>query len=483
MSEVDGIGESAEETGPELGELGWPEGASTPIRPEARPDHLCTASEGAPGAMMPDDTPLWSSSDASAFRSPPEEREFHPVADIFRMMSDREFIDLIDDIREHGLREPVWLHRDGRIIDGRNRYNACRRLGMDPAVRVYEGDDDGLVPFVLSLNLHRRHLDESQRGMVAARIANMRQGERTDIPSGNSQKVSQSDAASMLNVSDWTVSQAKKVQDQGSPALAAAVDAGQVAVSTAATLTELPPKEQRELIDANDEKAIIKKANQIKAEKREVRRQEWEQKRRAAREEGAKAEGGPEVRVGDFVEALADLEDGSVDLILTDPPYGDEALPSYKRLAEFAAAKLKPGGSLVCYTGQSILPGVLESLGGYLRYWWTLSLDHAHGAQQLPGKWVLVEWKPIVWFVRDHRDGRSYVADKVRGTRPDKDAHEWAQGAEEVGYLIESLTEIGSLVVDPFAGSGSFGRAALSLGRRFVGADLDPDSATGTVTA
>lgn len=189
----------------------------------------------------------------------------------------------------------------------------------------------------------------------------------------------------------------------------------------------------------------------------------------------------PEVRAGDFREALADLPDGSVDLILTDPPYGDAAVPSYKHLAEFAARKLKPGGSLVCYTGQSILPYVYSALSGHLRYWWTFSLDHNHGGQQLPGKWVMVEWKPLVWYVRDHRDGQSYVADKVRGSKPDKDAHEWAQGIDEVFYLIEQLTRPDDLIVDPFAGSGAFGKAALSLGRRFIGADLEPGSGTGEI--
>lgn len=410
-----------------------------------------------------------------------DELEFHPVADIFPMMSDREFLDLVADIRENGLREPVWLHRDGRIIDGRNRYLACRHIGVEPQTRTYDGDDSGLVKFVVSLNLHRRHLNESQRAMVAARLANLGKGQRADRVDSKI-LLSQDQAADLLSVSVGSVKHGRKVQESGVPELAEAVETGKVAVSTAAIIATATPEEQRQVIAADDEKEIIRRANEIKRAKREQKRQEWEAKRREARALGALA-GEPEIRRGDFADVLADLEDGSVDLILTDPPYGDDALPSYARLAEFAAAKLKPGGSLVCYTGQSILPDVLDTFGKWLRYWWTLSLDHTHGGQQLPGKWVFVEWKPIVWYVRDYREGRSYVADKVRGTRPNKDAHEWAQGVEEVVYLIESLTDIGGLVVDPFAGSGSFGRAALRLGRRFVGADLDPDSATGRVVA
>ncbi len=191
----------------------------------------------------------------------------------------------------------------------------------------------------------------------------------------------------------------------------------------------------------------------------------------------------PEIREGDFREVLADLPDHSVDLILTDPPYGEDAMPNYKWLSEFAAKKLKPGGSLLCYTGQAMLPEVLNALGEHLRYWWVCSLDHSHGGQQLPGKWVMVEWKPLVWYVNGNRAGNNYIADKLRGSRPNKEDHEWAQGIDEVFNLIESLTDPDGLVVDPFAGSGSFGKAALSLGRRFIGADLDPDSYSGTVVA
>ena len=105
-------------------------------------------------------------------------RTFHSIADIFPMMSDDELDRLAEDIRAHGLREPIWLHSDGRIIDGRNRYLACQRLGREPATRTFEGEDAELLAFVLSHNLHRRHLNESQRAMVATRIANLGHGGR-----------------------------------------------------------------------------------------------------------------------------------------------------------------------------------------------------------------------------------------------------------------------------------------------------------------
>lgn len=97
------------------------------------------------------------------------ELEFHPVADIFPMMADDEFAGLVADIRERGQREPVWLHPDGRIVDGRNRYQACLAAGVEPRTRMWDGRGS-LVEFVVSLNLHRRHLDKSQRAMVALSI-------------------------------------------------------------------------------------------------------------------------------------------------------------------------------------------------------------------------------------------------------------------------------------------------------------------------
>lgn len=178
-----------------------------------------------------------------------------------------------------------------------------------------------------------------------------------------------------------------------------------------------------------------------------------------------------QIRGGDFQSSLGNLEEGSVDLVMTDPPYGEAATQLYGRLAEWASEKLKPGGSLVAYCGQATLGDVLAAMSPHLKYWWCMALTHSALPQQLPGKWVQVRWKPLVWFVKERRATKHYIDDVIVGTPPRKDLHEWAQGVDEVRPIIESLTEAGELVVDPFAGSGSFGRAANACGRHFIGAD------------
>ena len=92
---------------------------------------------------------------------------------MFPLMSGGEFVALKVDIKTHGLREPIWMYQ-GAILDGRNRFRACQDVGVDARFQEYAGDDP--VAFVVSLNLKRRHLTESQRAMIAAELANMQKG-------------------------------------------------------------------------------------------------------------------------------------------------------------------------------------------------------------------------------------------------------------------------------------------------------------------
>jgi hypothetical protein len=172
--------------------------------------------------------------------------ETHSAANIFPAMTAAEFGALKADIASHGLREPLWLYQ-GQILDGRHRARACSDLGIEPDVQEYAGDDP--VAFVVSLNLHRRHLDTSQRALVAARLAtNTHGGDRRSDQAANLPVVSQPEAASLLNVGERSVRSARTVLDEGIPELVAAVERGELAVSTAAEIAELPAAEQVALI-------------------------------------------------------------------------------------------------------------------------------------------------------------------------------------------------------------------------------------------
>ena len=167
--------------------------------------------------------------------------EFHELANLFPMMKPEELGDLVADVKKNGLIEPIVLYEE-KILDGRNRYLACGEAGVKPHYDYYKGDDP--IGFVISMNLHRRHLNETQRAVVASRIANMRQGERTDIqPSANWQKVSQQEAADQLNVGSRTVARVKQVERQA-PELMPKLESGEMSAHEAVKIIKKAKRDE-----------------------------------------------------------------------------------------------------------------------------------------------------------------------------------------------------------------------------------------------
>jgi N6-adenosine-specific RNA methylase IME4/ParB-like chromosome segregation protein Spo0J len=166
----------------------------------------------------------------------------HPAADLFPLMDAASFQQLKQDIAEHGQLEPVIFYR-GKLLDGRHRWRACHELGIACKRATFQGRTDATAyRFVLSQNLHRRHLTASQRAALALdvlplfeREAKQRQGSREDIreriPESDKGKAAEK-VAEMVGVNPRYISDAKRVA-QLDPELFTRVRSGDITLPKA----------------------------------------------------------------------------------------------------------------------------------------------------------------------------------------------------------------------------------------------------------
>jgi ParB-like chromosome segregation protein Spo0J len=171
------------------------------------------------------------------------QKTWHPASEIFPILEGRPFDELAADIREHGLREPIVLDAEGRILDGRNRARACAAAGIEPRYVTWKGEGSP-VAFVVSLNLHRRHLDDAQRALIASKLATLEKGTRQDR-SRDPSTPTQAESARLMHVSESSVKRARQVLKSGVPELVEAVERGALPLKTAAHVATLDPEAQR----------------------------------------------------------------------------------------------------------------------------------------------------------------------------------------------------------------------------------------------
>jgi site-specific DNA-methyltransferase (adenine-specific) len=354
------------------------------------------------------------------------------------------------DIAKRGVLVDVEVDEDGQVLDGHHRLAIAEELGIEAPRKVRTGlSETEKVEHALKLNLLRRQMDDEAWSAAFERLAEARGVRLTQGARNDSTSATVAEVAAELGISERTA----RVRRQ-----------------RAKRLGKLRADGRDDLAD------------KVRAGETDLKRAEHIARMDAAAQ--ARADAPPPVPPGadlyacgvsELVERAA-LERGGVDLIFTDPPYPTQFLNAWSELAEFAAMALKPGGMLVAYSGQFHLPEVLDRLRAHLEYIWMHALltpgprNQVHARQQRSG------WKPLLVFGVPPLNVHPWLDDVFTSEGRVKSHHEWQQSIGCALHYIARLTDPGALVVDPFLGSGTTAMAALELGRRFIGCDVDANA-------
>ncbi|WP_233867222.1 DNA methyltransferase [Paraburkholderia adhaesiva] len=419
----------------------------------------------------------------------------HPLASLPPSMSEAQFQTLCEDIERQGQLEAVWLDGNGQLIDGRSRLRARQQQHAPLKCRIYRGDDP--VGVIVALNILRRHLNESQLAMSAAKLANLGEGHppktagmQADSHPGYTPEtapmgavsgvypdyaVSQERAAQLLGVSRRTVQRAVEVRARAVPEVVEACEQGLVALRTAVRVARLQDREQQKQLVTGDAATVAK---QVRGIGRLLALEALEVPR-------AGMASTPRIHAGDCCAWLP--AQPACDLILTDPPYCTDVrdIGAFARTwLPLALAKLKRSGRAYIFIGAYLRElraylsvKVPDGMEGQMLFWGCTneigpapSLDYRQnctpilyyrGPDALPLDCPLLTEHFALHCINapDGRHGERF--------------HPWQKPDALAERFIRHASRAGDLVFDPFAGTGTFVLAAGRLGRIGRGCEID----------
>jgi ParB-like chromosome segregation protein Spo0J len=379
---------------------------------------------------------------------------------------------------EQGLLHPIGVTPEMELIFGYRRLVATRDVLGKKVIESRVISVNSIVQGEFDENLMRKDFTPSERVALVESLRGFRHGgqrRNCDVD-----RLTVKEAAERVGFARDDFYRAKKVISQGVPELVEAMDSGKLSISAASELSASPPDTQRKVLSTVKDESGWAVRGMRKSLKRTLRRMAIDQT------EGRQVE---PARDGDIqvyhcpfqkLEEVAAIEPNSVNLLLTDIPYGQEFLPQVEDLGAFASRVLVPGGLFVTYTGQYWLHKVIPALATHLQYRWclasvwggTANVTHLGGWKQRQGR-VVSKWKPIVLFSKGEWTKEGEFFDVSMVGEKEKDWHHWQQPLAEVETLVKYFSNPGDLVVDTCGGGFTTAVACRNLKRRCIACDID----------
>ena len=375
-------------------------------------------------------------------------------------LTKEEFKQLEQNCLNEGIREKILVW-NGFIIDGHNRYEISLKWDLEIQTQTkHFKDEDAVKEWMILNQFGRRNLSNYQRSVLALQLEEVfskKAKENLKVYTGNQyeggglaklpkvQKINtREELSKVAQVGERTLGMVKKIQAQASEEVKAKLSTGEVSINAA--YQDIKKEEKKE-------------------------KKETERNRLAELGKNKKIE--IDFRLGDFEEVFKDIPDGSIDCIITDPPYPKEFIEVWSKLSRFAKRVLKPNGYCVAYSGQMYLPEVINRMCENLDYYWTFAVYHEGQTQIVNGINLMCRWKPVLIFQNGKKKIENTFQDYFVSEQREKNGHDWQQSKSGVAYLIEMFTKKGDTILEPFVGSGTTMIAAREKGRNVIGAEID----------
>lgn len=382
-----------------------------------------------------------------------------------------EYNELKNDIASRGVMVPIEYDEHGNVLDGHHRLQICVELGIKEFPKVIRAGmtEAEKRTHARKLNMARRQLNQVQRRELI-------QEQLRETPEKSDRQIGRE-----LGVAGNTVTAQRKEMER-------TAQIEQLKTTIGADGKERPRQVERKPVTIfnptrREEKAIQNPnvvermadtgANVLTAEKQIHREEKAE--RKAFTLDDEMPEDVCRLYNEDIRDGLPIIPDNSVDFIITDPPYPAEYIPLYGDLSKLAARVLKPGGSMLVMCGQSYFPQVMAQLCTAMNYHWCMAYTTPGGqSPQLFHKRVNTFWKPVLWFTKGEYTG-DYVGDVLKSPVNDNDKryHDWGQSLGGLRDIVGRFSNPGDIILDPFLGGGTTGVAAVTMGRKFIGADIE----------